>query len=88
MVNNQGYLNTIKIRIPEKRSEMMEQLTEDVMGNMHNVVNEMRTSIYDLELQEEEYMDNQEQQETNIDNLNEDYADGVVYDEDQDDNFD
>ena len=67
---------------------MMEQLTEDVMGNMHNVVNEMRTSVYDLELQEEEYMDNQEQQETNIANLNEDYADGVVYDEDQDDNFD
>jgi len=67
---------------------MMEQLTEDVMGNMHNVVNEMRTSIYDLELQEEEYMNNQELQETNIDNLNEDYADGVVYDEDQEDNFD
>ena len=71
-----------------ERSEMMEQLTEDVMGNMHNVVNEMRTSIYDLELQEEEYMDNQEQQETNIENLNEDYADGVVYEEDYDDNFD
>jgi hypothetical protein len=71
-----------------ERTEMMEQLTEDVMGNVHNVVNEMRTSIYDLELQEEEYMNNEELQETNIENLNEDYADGVVYDEDQEDNFD
>tara|TARA_B110000879_G_C11183765_1_gene519997 strand:- start:373 stop:6471 length:6099 start_codon:yes stop_codon:yes gene_type:complete len=71
-----------------ERSEMMEQLTEDVMGNMHNVVNEMRTSVYDLELQEEEDMNNQEQQETNIQNMNEDYMDGVVYEEDQDDDFD
>ena len=40
------------------------------------------------EIREEEYMNNEELQETNIENLNEDYADGVVYDEDQEDNFD
>lgn len=67
-----------------ERGEMLAQLTEDVAGNVHDVVNEMRREIYDIEKEDEADANNVEDMEAmDIHGLGDDYADGVYYEEDR-----
>lgn len=72
-----------------ERGEMLSQLAEDVAGNMHDVVSEMRREIYDIEKADEAEANNQEDMEAmDIRGLGDDYADGVYYEEDRELEYD
>ena len=63
---------------------MLAQLTDDVAGNVHDVVNEMRREIYDIEKEDEADANNVEDMEAmDIRGLGDDYTDGVYYEEDR-----
>jgi len=67
-----------------ERGEMLAQLTDDVAGNVHDVVNEMRREIYDIEKEDEADANNVEDMEAmDIRGLGDDYTDGVYYEEDR-----
>jgi hypothetical protein len=68
---------------------MLAQSTDDVAGNVHDVVNEMRREIYDIEKEDEADANNVEDMEAmDIHGLGDDYADGVYYQEDQEETYD
>jgi hypothetical protein len=67
---------------------MLAQLTDDVAGNVHDVVNEMRREIYDIEKEDEADANNVEDMEAmDINGLGDDYADGVYYEEDREETY-
>lgn len=71
-----------------ERGEMLAQLTDDVAGNVHDAVNEMRREIYDIEKEDEADANNVEDMEAmNINGLGDDYADGVYYEEDREETY-
>ena len=67
---------------------MLAQLREDVAGNVHDVVNEMRREIYDMEKEDEADANNAEDMEAmDIRGIGDDYADGVYYEEDREETY-
>jgi hypothetical protein len=67
-----------------ERGEMFEQLNEDVAGNNHNVVSELRREIYDMDEEDEaDATHDADMEANNIQGLGDDYQDGVVYEEDR-----
>jgi len=71
-----------------ERDELIAQVTDDIKNSANNNINEIRREVYDIELQEEEYVTNEEDNEfNNIQGLDEDYQDGIVYEEDRDMDF-
>ena len=71
-----------------ERGEMLAQLTDDVAGNVHDVVNEMRREIYDIEKEDEADANNAEDMEAmDIHGLGDDYMDGVYYEEDREETY-
>ena len=67
-----------------ERNELLTQLGEDEGANKHDVVSEMRREIFDLDKEQdddnEEFYDNEA---NDISHLDEDYQDGVYYEEDR-----
>ena len=67
-----------------ERGEMLSQLNEDVAGNVHGVVNEMRREIYDMDNDDNmEANELEDIEATDIRGLGDDYDDGVYYEEDR-----
>ena len=68
-----------------ERGEMLSQLNEDIAGNVHGVVNEMRREIYDMDNDDNmEANELEDIEATDIRGLGDDYDDGVYYEEDRD----
>ena len=68
-----------------ERGEMLSQLNEDIAGNVHGVVNEMRREIYDMDNDDDiEANELEDIEATDIRGLGDDYDDGVFYEEDRD----
>jgi hypothetical protein len=79
-----GLVNYDKDTYTRERNEMLTQLNEDVAGNVHQVVNEMRREIYDIEQDADIEATHQEDAEAiDISGLGDDYEDGVFYEEDR-----
>jgi hypothetical protein len=84
-----GLVHYDKETYTRERNEMLSQLNEDVAGNVHQVVNDMRREIYDIEQDDDVEATQQEHAEAiDISGLGDDYDDGVFYDEDREDNYD
>ena len=70
-------------------SNPLTQLNEDVAGNVHQVVNDMRREIYDIEQDADVEAEQQEDAEAiDISGMGDDYEDGVFYEEDREPNYD
>lgn len=79
-----GLIHYDKDTYTRERNEMLSQLNEDVTANVHNVVNEMRREIYDIEQDNDMEATTQEDMEAmDIHGLDDDYNDGVYYEEDR-----
>ena len=84
-----GLIHYDKDTYTRERNEMLAQLNEDVAGNVHQVVNEMRREIYDIEQDADVEATHQEDTEAiDISGLGDDYEDGVFYEEDREPNYD
>lgn len=84
-----GLIHYDKETYTRERNEMLSQLNEDVAGNVHQVVNDMRREIYDIEQDDDVEATHQENAEAiDISGLGDDYDDGVFYEEDREDNYD
>mgnify|MGYP001328798920 CR=1 FL=1 len=72
-----------------ERNEILSQLNQDVQSNVHEIVTEMRKEVFDIN--EDTLMQNAFEEAdieaNNIQHLDEDYLDGVVYEEDRDTEF-
>ena len=83
-----GLVHYDKDTYTRERNEMLSQLNEDVAGNVHQVVNEMRREIYDIEQEADIEATHQEDAEAvDISGLGDDYEDGVFYEEDREPNY-
>ena len=79
-----GLIHYDKDTYTRERNEMLTQLNEDVAGNVHDIVNEMRREIYDIEQENDMEATAQEDMEAmDINGLGDDYNDGVYYEEDR-----
>ena len=79
-----GLVHYDKDTYTRERNEMLTQLNEDVAGNVHQIVNEMRREIYDIEQDADIEATHQEDAEAvDISGLGDDYEDGVFYEEDR-----
>jgi hypothetical protein len=84
-----GLVHYDKETYTRERNEMLSQLNEDVAGNVHQVVNDMRREIYDIEQDDDIEAIHQENAEAiDISGLGDDYEDGVFYEEDREENYD
>lgn len=84
-----GLVHYDKDTYTRERNEMLSQLNADVAGNVHQVVNEMRREIYDIEQDADIEATHQEDAEAvDINGLGDDYEDGVFYEEDREPNYD
>jgi len=84
-----GLVHYDKDTYTRERNEMLTQLNDDVAGNVHQVVNEMRREIYDIEQDADIEATHQEDAEAvDISGLGDDYEDGVFYEEDREPNYD
>ena len=67
-----------------ERNELLAQLNEDVAGNVHEGLNNMRREIYDIDHDDDMEATNHADIEANdISGLGDDYDDGVFYEEDR-----
>ena len=79
-----GLVHYDKDTYTRERNEMLAQLNEDVAGNVHEVVNDMRREIYDIEQDDNMATTHQSDIEANdISGLGDDYGDGAFYAEDR-----
>ena len=84
-----GLVHYDKETYTRERNEMLTQLNEDVAGNVHQVVNDMRREIFDIEHDADIEATHQEDAEAiDISGLGDDYEDGVFYEEDREPNYD
>ncbi len=71
-----------------ERSELLSQLFEDENAGNYEVVSEMRREIFEIENDENKETEEFYDQEANdISQLDEDYTDGIHYEEDREDGF-
>jgi hypothetical protein len=83
-----GLVHYDKETYTRERGEMLSQLGEDMAGNVHDVVNEMRREIYDMDNDDTEDANEVEDREAmDIRGLGDDYDDGVFYEEDRDEEY-
>tara|TARA_A200000159_G_C7194989_1_gene285357 strand:- start:7 stop:684 length:678 start_codon:yes stop_codon:yes gene_type:complete len=83
-----GLVSYDKNTYERERNELLTQLGEDEGANKHDVVSEMRREIFDLDKEQdddnEEFYDNEA---NDISHLDEDYQDGVYYEEDREEDI-
>ena len=83
MLDTKGLIAYDKNTYERERNELLTQLYEDEATGKYEIVSEMRREVFDLEqeqnLENEEFYDNEA---NDISQLDEDYMDGVYYDDD------
>lgn len=83
-----GLVSYDKNTYDRERDELITQLAGDEETGQYEVVSEMRREVFELDKEEEEQQnDFYEQEANNISGLDEDYMDGVYYEEDNDDDY-